>query len=490
MYIRKAGTVHYDSLTLDSEDKLNWITDLSSELITEYGLEYYLSVTHGGTVSTCPVNGIGNPKALSVKIPEFNFPDTTLANDYQMISVPFNSNGQTLSELFTNELGSYNNSKYRIFDWNKTERKFIEQTNMEAELPPGKALYLITKEPVQLNINDCQTVLTDESYSIRLEAGWNMISVPFAFPVSWLDVHPMNNGTDLKYWNGTGWEHPRALEPFQGYGFHVDHDTILYIPVKEADPADLAKKGFELKEDEWYFQIQARRGRYADKYNFAGARHASKDKIDRWDSYEPPGIGDHISLYFTEIEDPDKQLKLSANYKNTENEFFQFDFEYKSTFLGKTLLNLNAKNLPDSYDWGVVSKDGDILLPRGEISSNLQNRQYTLIVGNREYINSIKSEFNTLPERFVVSQNYPNPFNPATKVTIGLPKEAIVTVDIYNVIGERIMRIANNVLIREGFHEFSWDGKNEHNRFVSSGIYFFTFRTPDYVKTIKMILQR
>ena len=130
------------------------------------------------------------------------------------------------------------------------------------------------------------------------------------------------------------------------------------------------------------------------------------------------------------------------------------------------------------------------MLPKGEISSNLQTRKYRLIVGNRDYINSVKSEFSTLPEQFKVSQNYPNPFNPVTKITIALPKEAYITVDIYNILGERVKRLVNNVLTSEGYHEFSWNGKNEHNFLVSSGIYFLTFSSPEYRKTIKMILQK
>ena len=40
----------------------------------------------------------------------------TFADDYQMISIPFNSNEQTLAELF-NELCDYDNTKFRIYDW-------------------------------------------------------------------------------------------------------------------------------------------------------------------------------------------------------------------------------------------------------------------------------------------------------------------------------------------------------------------------------------
>ena len=492
LFIRKTGSAQFDSLNLTGDPaNIYWSTDLNPDLMTTYGLQYYLKVVHGGAKSICPDDGKVNPLSLTIKIPEYNFPKSTLAEEYQMISIPFNSNGQTLRELIGDELGSYDNTQYRIFDWDQADSSFKEQTDMKAELPPGKALYLITKEPRQLNITNCRTVLTDKAYTINLTRGWNMISIPFAFNVLWSDIYPKTNGTDLKYWDGTGTIFPDTLEPFRGYGFYANEDTILSIPVMEALPGTAMTKPVpELKSDEWYIQIEARKGKYTDRYNFAGVRHGSVARMDHWDSYESPGIGDYISLYFTEENDKNSVLKLCADYKNSENEFYQFDFEYNSTFLGKTLLNLVAKNLPDTYDWGVVTRDGDILLPKGEISSNLQTRKYRLIVGNRDYINSVKSEFSTLPEQFKVSQNYPNPFNPVTKITIALPKEAYITVDIYNILGERVKRLVNNVLTSEGYHEFSWNGKNEHNFLVSSGIYFLTFSSPEYRKTIKMILQK
>ncbi len=491
LFIRKTGDAYYDSLNLNPDmERINWSTNINSDLITEFGLEYYLKIDHGGIISKLPMNGNTNPAALSVRIPEFNFPTATLANDYQMISVPFHSKGQTLEELFGDELGSYDNTKYRIFDWDQVDTIFVEQKEMNTKLPPGKALYLITLESKQLNINDCQTVLTDEIFTIDLKSGWNMISIPFAFNILWSDIHPSTNGTDLKYWNGTQMINPTVLEPFKGYGFFAETDTTLVIPVMHAGTTNIAKQLDGLSEGEWYFQIEAQRGRYADRYNFAGVRSSSHDKIDHWDSYEAPGIGDYISLFFTENTSNDKQIKLCADYKNKNNDCYQFDFEYKSTFSGKTLLNLVTKNLPDTYDWFVIAREGDVLLPKGEISSSQRNKQYRLIVGNHEYLNSIRTEFKALPEKFSVSQNYPNPFNPVTKIKIAMPKEAYITADIYNILGERIKRIANHVLLCEGYHDFSWDGKNENNFLVSSGIYFFTFRTPNYVKTIKMILQR
>ncbi|MEJ2054505.1 MAG: hypothetical protein P8X42_11350, partial [Calditrichaceae bacterium] len=238
--------------------------------------------------------------------------------EYQMISIPFNSKGQTVSELFLDNLGNYDNTKFRVFDWDQADSEFIELKDMAQKLPPGKALYLITKESKVLDINDCVTTKTDKPYALDLKKGWNMISVPFAFPVSWTDIHQFNNGTDLNYWNGKSWEKPDVLEPFKGYGFYATSDTVLYVPARESTLQKTenltGKSGMNSGKDEWYFRISAKRGAHSDECNYAGVHDGSTDNLDRWDSHEPPGIGDYISLFFTEFSGTKQPVQLSSDF--------------------------------------------------------------------------------------------------------------------------------------------------------------------------------
>ena len=90
---------------------------IDSSHITERGLEYYVEATHGYRTSLFPESGMQAPNALQVSIPEMEFPQMTLASLYQMISIPFSTNGQDLHQLFFDNLGSYDPKKYRIFDY-------------------------------------------------------------------------------------------------------------------------------------------------------------------------------------------------------------------------------------------------------------------------------------------------------------------------------------------------------------------------------------
>jgi hypothetical protein len=92
-----------------------------------------------------------------------------------------------------------------------------------------------------------------------------------------------------------------------------------------------------------------------------------------------------------------------------------------------------------------------------------------------------------LPTEFDLRQNYPNPFNPQTMIEYALPKSAHVTIEIYNLLGQKV-----NVLVdedqRAGRYQVDWDGKDKDGGELASGIYFYRIQAGDFVKCKKMIM--
>ncbi len=78
----------------------------------------------------------------------------------------------------------------------------------------------------------------------------------------------------------------------------------------------------------------------------------------------------------------------------------------------------------------------------------------------------------SLPKTFELHQNYPNPFNPQTTIQYDLPRVYKVTVEIFNVHGQRI-RLLSSQIQGPGFVQIVWDGRNEHGEAVGSGIYLY-----------------
>ena len=82
---------------------------------------------------------------------------------------------------------------------------------------------------------------------------------------------------------------------------------------------------------------------------------------------------------------------------------------------------------------------------------------------------------------YKLAQNYPNPFNPTTTVSFSFPVEVRAKIDVYNNLGQKVMKIANRNL-SAGTHSLEFDASN-----LSSGIYFYKIETADFSKTIKMM---
>ncbi|MCP4710017.1 MAG: T9SS type A sorting domain-containing protein, partial [Planctomycetes bacterium] len=104
------------------------------------------------------------------------------------------------------------------------------------------------------------------------------------------------------------------------------------------------------------------------------------------------------------------------------------------------------------------------------------------------YVNEKVNELEILlPKKFELSQNYPNPFNPATTINFALPASAEVSLKIYNVVGQFVKTLAADYY-ETGRYSIVWDGRNQANSKVASGVYFYHLETNGFNKTRKMIL--
>lgn len=88
------------------------------------------------------------------------------------------------------------------------------------------------------------------------------------------------------------------------------------------------------------------------------------------------------------------------------------------------------------------------------------------------YIGVEQQEMADMPKTFELHQNYPNPFNPQTAIQYDLPYECLVTVEIFNVMGQRI-RLVSSKIQGPGQLQVIWDGRDEQGKMMGSGIYLY-----------------
>lgn len=109
---------------------------------------------------------------------------------------------------------------------------------------------------------------------------------------------------------------------------------------------------------------------------------------------------------------------------------------------------------------------------------------------NTPVITDVKDEENPakpIPDSYSLDQNYPNPFNPETKIRYAIPQPGNVSIKIYRVDGELVKTLTENYK-SAGSYEITWDGTNNFNQKVSSGVYFYRLQSNDFSQVKKMIL--
>ena len=103
---------------------------------------------------------------------------------------------------------------------------------------------------------------------------------------------------------------------------------------------------------------------------------------------------------------------------------------------------------------------------------------------------ALAQEYLGLPTSPRLEQNYPNPFNHKTVIVFALPSTNNVELTIFNLVGQQVATLAEGV--REaGTYTIHWNGRDEDDRELSSGVYLYRLRTGEtQMETRKLVLLR
>jgi hypothetical protein len=88
---------------------------------------------------------------------------------------------------------------------------------------------------------------------------------------------------------------------------------------------------------------------------------------------------------------------------------------------------------------------------------------------------------------FALDANTPNPFNPSTRIRYNLPVATQVELKIYDVRGVLVRTLVSEFQ-PAGEREVTWNAMSDSGQRLASGVYFYQLKTPEFVKTRKMIL--
>ncbi len=102
--------------------------------------------------------------------------------------------------------------------------------------------------------------------------------------------------------------------------------------------------------------------------------------------------------------------------------------------------------------------------------------------GQFEYSDIVEIEVGTSPNQYSLEQNYPNPFNPTTTISYSIKEKGLVTLRIFDVLGNEVKTLVNEEQ-EAGVYRLEFNAS-----FFASGIYFYTLNAGEFVSTKKMIL--
>jgi hypothetical protein len=108
------------------------------------------------------------------------------------------------------------------------------------------------------------------------------------------------------------------------------------------------------------------------------------------------------------------------------------------------------------------------------------SRQFNVLVGNFVGISHNGSE---VPQTYQLFQNYPNPFNPTTVIYYSVPKQTLVNLKVYDILGREVAALVNNQIRQAGEYQVTFDASN-----FPSGIYYYRINAGEFTDVRKMIL--
>src|SRR5258706_6181437 len=179
----------------------DWQFAVPGTAVTELGLTYTIKATSGGGSAT-PVSG---SVAVVYSGSGLTIPYASAGSDvsnYRIVAVPLNLNSKTVNDVFGDDLGAYDKTKWRMYRYdNGTTGELSGSIPIDA----GKGYWLIVKSSGTIDTGAGTTVSTGSSapFQIDLKADWNEIGNPYNFNLSWADIQAANPGLPgLRKYNG------------------------------------------------------------------------------------------------------------------------------------------------------------------------------------------------------------------------------------------------------------------------------------------------
>jgi len=501
IYFRPGGLALFDSLNL-ATDTLGFKVALPSAVMTPRGVEYYIVLRAGGAATNSVVitypasNPVLFPAFLPTFIASITSPVPLVPGSYQMVSVPMILGNPSPLIQFGDDFGPYQASAWRLFRWEKGE--YHEFPKTQATLVPGNGFWLGTTSATQFDFRNGISTPSVAPFLVPIDSGWNQVGNPYAFPISWQTVSPINAELSALYlYDGVQYQIGTVLRPYTAafvYNFTPINGLIEFHPKDASITAGKIQEAEGPASGEFFLRVGASVGGtpYSDSFNRLGFKAGATQACDRLDAPKPPAIGTGVELSIIENQTP-----YLENFKPLNDQGQSWVVGVRGRGIeGKARVALEqAGSLPPGFEIHVLDLAAQNAVPAGSggfdvtLLSGGGMRYYKILIGTSAFAEAQSQGIPLEPVAFSLHQNYPNPFNPETRISYDLGALSDVRLEVYSSLGQLVKTLVRGEQTT-GSYVVSWDGKSEQGVPVASGVYIARLHAGEFAAARKIMLIR
>jgi ribosomal protein L27 len=504
IYYRQGGATIYQSaaMTVGTGDTLEY--DLSSGLLTVRGLEFYFAITRGTSSTNEGSASAPYIFVTSLTNAQGQRPSAMPDARYRIVGLPVSPSSGSVTAVFPDDLGSPDPVQWRLGSYSPSLDSVIEYPNA-ASVTPGRGYWLIarggkTYGSAGTSIRPNRSYGGNDYYEVALDSGWNQLANPLPFDVSWSDILFDDDGSVLTdhpvlvlddsayYYNGSAYQTVQTINAWEGVFVLIKKQNVKALVPYHEGSKGTAKRLKQLAEsssfDNWSVHLRLEANGLTDDGNLIGVREDALSGADRYDFAEPPPAPGAPRLAFRLP--GEATYPCRTDYRPPYWDGVTWDLEF-SKVPGRSLTAVGLDQVPEGMETWLFLDDGAaIRLTEGNqvrLPDNVTTAR--LIISNKEYL-ADEADL-TLPLEYALNQNYPNPFNAGTSIRFAVREPGFVSLEVYNVIGQRIRLLVGGEM-GAGEYAVTWDGSDDDGSEVASGIYFYRISAGDFVQCRKMIL--
>ncbi len=502
---RRGGDPGFFSAPMNEASPGSYAFTIPAFAVSDRGVEYFVeAASTAGVQSRYPSPGF---VAVPVFVPEGLtrlLVHGSEASAYRLVSIPLDLEDKNARAVLEDDLGPYDKTRWRFFGHQQGE-VFAELDAEDLDMAPGRAFWLLVKAAGQtIGTGPGTTVATATPFRVPLHPGWNLVGNPFNFPIPISQVRTQSGQpVDMRayegFWNAAG----ASLQPFGGravFNALAEPDTLLIDPdgsTSAGAPVE-QRRASEEERVSWAIRIVARRGQASDMDNLAVVAEGAAASWDPLDRPEPPSIGDYVSVYFPHPAWGRNTARFSTDARPAPSHGERWRFDVITRTPGKVVLDFEGmETVPAAFAVWLVDETLQVsqdlrTTPRYVLAGagRTAPSRFRLVVGVPTFIGQEQAELPEAPDHYRLFPPFPNPFNPVTTIRYSLPAPQGVSMEIYNVLGERVTTIVSEAEQAAGIHTVIWEGHNDTGGELASGLYVLRMRAGTFVATQPMVLIR